>query len=144
MTSPQKVDVEMKYRLPRSWTHVQHGPVSLLNVPLTCNLSRSQVAAADHFSVFSLRFFQSTKMSLGDNQYMGRSLRVDIFEGQHVLVLVNFLRGNLAAENAAEKAVAGGVGHGILRREDSIDAAAYESCRCSVGSTLGDNLATDH
>src|ERR1700683_4045871 len=144
MTSTQEVDVQEKHRLPRPRTHVQHGPVSFFDVPLARNLSRRQVTAADHFGVFSLRLFQSSKMFLGDDQHMCGSLRVDIFEGQHVLALVNFLRGNFAAENAAEQAVAGGVGHGMLRRENSIDVAPYESWRWPLPSRLGDNLATDH
>jgi hypothetical protein len=114
MTPAQEVDVQMKHGLPRSWTHVKHGPVSLFDIPLARNLSRCEVAAANHFRVVSLRFLQSCKMFLGDDQHMRGSLRVDVFKGEHVLVFVNFLGGNLAAENAAEKAVARGVGHGSL------------------------------
>jgi hypothetical protein len=111
MTSTQEVDVEMKYRLPRSRTYVKHGPVSLLDVPLARNLGRRQVAAADHFRIFGLCFLQSSKVLLGDDQHMSGSLWVDVFKGQYVRVLVNLLGGNLAAENAAEEAVARGVGH---------------------------------
>jgi hypothetical protein len=50
-------------------------------------------------------------MLLRDDEHMRRRVRVDVFERKHVLVLVNFLRGNLTAENAAEKAVADGIGH---------------------------------
>jgi hypothetical protein len=52
----------MKDRLPRSRTHIEHGSVSLLDVPLARNLGRHQMTAADHFGVVSLRFFQSSKM----------------------------------------------------------------------------------
>ena len=112
MTSAQEVDVEMKNRLPRSSTYVKHSPVSLLDVPLARNLGRRQVTAADHFGIFGLCFLQSGKVLLGDDKYMRRRLRVDVFKGQHVRVLVNLLGGNLAAENAAEEAVARGVSHG--------------------------------
>jgi hypothetical protein len=114
MTSTQQVDVEMKHRLPRSRTHVEHGAVSLLDVPLACNLSRCEVTAADHFGVFGPRFLQSSKMFLRNNQHVRGSLWVDVFKGQYVLVLVNFLGGNFAAENAAEKAVAFGLGHRLV------------------------------
>ena len=106
--------MEMKYRLPRSRTHIQHGPISLLDVPLTRNLGRRQVTAADHFGIFGLRLFQASKMLPGNDQHMRRRLGVDVLEGQHVLVLVNFLGRNLAAENAAEEAVAAGVGHRLV------------------------------
>src|SRR5271154_3349550 len=117
MTSAQEVDVKMKHRLPCSRTHVQHGPVSLLDVPLARNLGSCQVAAANYFGVFGLRLLQSRKMFLGDDQHMRGSLGVDVLKGQHMLVLINLLSRNLAAENAAEKAVAGRIGHGKLRRE---------------------------
>jgi hypothetical protein len=114
MPSTQEVDMEMKYRLPRSRTHIQHGPISLLDVPLTRNLGRRQVTAADHLGVVSLRLLQASKMLPGDDQHMRRRLGVDVLEGQHVLVLVNFLGRNLAAENAAEEAVAAGIGHRLV------------------------------
>ena len=132
MTSSQKVDVKMKHRLPSSRTHVQHSAVSLLDVALACNLSRRQVAAANHFGVFGLRLFQSRKMFPGNDQHMRGSLRVDVFKGQHVLVLVNLLGGNFAAENAAEKAVAGRVGHAKLSVEDSIGIARVASSQQPV------------
>ena len=114
MTSAQEVDVEMKHRLPRSWTYVKHSPVSLLDVPLARNLGRREVAAADHFGIFGLCFLQSSKVLLGDDKYMRGSLWVAVFKGQQVRVLVNLLGGNLAAENAAEEAVVRGVGHGSV------------------------------
>ena len=114
MTSAQEVDVEMKYRLPRARTHIQHGPVSLLDVPLARNLGCRQVAASDRFGIFGLCFLQSGKVLLGDDKYMRRSLRVDVFKGQYVGVLVNLLSRNLAAKNAAEEAVARGVGHRLV------------------------------
>jgi hypothetical protein len=39
-------------------------------------------------------------------------LRVDVFEGEDVVVLVNFLGGNFAANHAAEEAIGGWVSHG--------------------------------
>ena len=74
MTPPQQVDVQMKHRLPCAGTHVEHGPVSLLDVALARNLGGGQVAAANHFGVLGLRFFQSGKMSLRNHEHMRRSL----------------------------------------------------------------------
>jgi hypothetical protein len=36
-------------------------------------------------------------------------LRIDIFEGEHMLVFVNFLSRNLTADDAAKEAI--GIGH---------------------------------
>src|SRR5712671_110905 len=105
------MNVEMKHRLPRSRTHVHDGPVSLFDVSLARDLGRCQVTLADHFGVLSLRLFQPGKMFSWDDQHMRRRFRIDVFKGKHMLVLVNFLRGNLAAKNAAEKAISCGVSH---------------------------------
>ena len=48
--------VEMKHRLPGPRTYVEHGPVSLLDVPLARNLGRCQVTAAYQFGVLGLCF----------------------------------------------------------------------------------------
>lgn len=100
----------MKYRLSRPRAHVKDCPVSLFDVPLARNLGCRQVATANRFSIFRLRFFQSSEMFLGDDEYVRRGLRVDIFKGKDVIVFVDFSRGNLATENAAKKAVRG-LGH---------------------------------
>src|SRR5258706_9451337 len=105
------MDVEMKHRLPRARTHVHHGPVSLLDVALPRDLGRCQATLAYHFGVLSLRLFQPGKMFSWDDQHMRRCLRIAGFKGKHMLVLVNFLRGNLAANNAAEKAISCVVSH---------------------------------
>jgi hypothetical protein len=104
----------MKYRLPRTRTHVEHCPVSLLNIPLPRNLGGCQVAAANHLGIVSLRFFQARKMSFRNNEHVCRRFRADVLEGKHMFVLVNFFRRNLSAENTAEKAVAIWIGcHGF-------------------------------
>ena len=112
MTSAQKVDVEMKHRLPCPGTYVQNRAVSFLDVALACDLRCGEIAAADHFGVLSLSFLPSGKMFLRDYQHVRRGFGIDVLKGEDVLILVDFLRGNLAAQNAAEKTVAGGVdGH---------------------------------
>ena len=58
------MDVEVKHRLPRAWTHVEHRAVSCLDVAITRNLRRDQVTASDYFGVVGLRFIQSGKMLL--------------------------------------------------------------------------------
>jgi hypothetical protein len=41
-------------------------------------------------------------MFLGDNQDMGRALWIQVFEGKGMLVFINFLGGDFAADNTAE------------------------------------------
>src|ERR1700680_1520764 len=44
-------------------------------------------------------------MFFGDDEDVGGGLRVDVFEGEDVVVFVNFFGGDFSAENAAEEAV---------------------------------------
>lgn len=48
-------------------------------------------------------------MFLGDDEDVGGGLRVDVFEGEDVVVLVDFFGGNFPCDDAAEEAV--GIGH---------------------------------
>ncbi len=114
MPSTQQMDVEMKHRLPRARAHVQDGAVSVLDFALARNLGRSQVTAANHFGVFRLGLFQTRKMFSRDDQHMRGRFGTDVFKSEDVLVLIDFLRRNLAAQNAAENAVANRVSHRLV------------------------------
>jgi hypothetical protein len=100
----------MEHRLSRARAHIHNGPVSLLDIALAGDLGRRQVAASDHFGVLRLRFLQSSKMLPRDDQHMSRRFRIDVFKSKDILVLINLLGGNLAAENSAEQATARRVG----------------------------------
>jgi hypothetical protein len=88
---------------------VEDGAVSLLDVALPCDLGGGKMAAADDFGVGGLGFFQSGKMFLGNDKDVRGRLGFDVFEGEDVFVLVNFLSWDFAADHAAEKAI--GIGH---------------------------------
>jgi hypothetical protein len=105
--------VQMKHRLAGARTHIQHGTISVLDIALAGNLGGGQVALANHFGVFRLRFLQSGKMPFGNDQDMRGGLRLKVVESEDMIVLENLPRGNFAAQNAAEEAVCGFVGHGM-------------------------------
>ncbi len=104
----------MENRLSGAGAHVEDRAVSLLDVALAGDLGGGEVAAADDFGVGGLGLFQSGKMFLGNNENVRGGLRVDVFEGEDVVVLVNFFGGDFAAEDAAEEAIGGGVSHGVM------------------------------
>lgn len=110
--------MQVKHGLSGSGPHVQHGAVSVFNIALAGDLSGGEVAAADQFRVFRFRFLQSREMFPGNDEHMSRSLRLNVFKREDVVVFVNFLGGNLSAKNAAEKTAGGWIGHGCA--ENSI------------------------
>lgn len=101
----------MKDRLSRTRTNIKNGAVSVFDLALAGDFSRREMAAADQFGIVSLGLFQSRKMLLGDDEHVRGRLRIDVFKGQNVLVFMNFLRGNLSSDDAAEKTI--GIGHRI-------------------------------
>jgi hypothetical protein len=99
----------MKDGLSGAGADVEDGAVALFDVALAGDLGGGEVAAADQFGVGCFGLFQSGKMFFGDDENVGWGVRVDVFEGEDVFVLVNFLGGDFAAEDAAEEAI--GIGH---------------------------------
>lgn len=106
--------MEVENRLSGARPDVEDGAVSLLDVALAGDLGGGEMAAADEFGVGGLGLFQSRKMLFGNDENVRGRLRVDVFEGENVVVLVNFLGRNLAANDAAEEAIGGSVSHGLL------------------------------
>ena len=103
--------MQVEYGLSRTGTDVENGAVSLLDVALAGDFGGREVAATDDLGVFGLRFLESGEVLLGDHQHVRGSLRIDVLEGEGVIVHVNFFCGNLAAEDAAKKAVGGRITH---------------------------------
>jgi hypothetical protein len=118
MTPTEQMHVQMKNRLSGAGANIEHGAVSVFNVALAGDLRGGQVAAANDLGVSGLRFFQSSEMPLGNDENVCRSLRINIFKCKDMLVFVNFFSGNLAANDAAEKAIV--VVHAAHLRNDSI------------------------
>jgi hypothetical protein len=108
------MNVQMENGLPGAGADIEDCAVPLFDVALTCDLGGGQMTAADDFRICFLRFLEPREMALRDDQHMRGSLRVDVFEGKHVRIFVNFLRRNFTPNHAAEKAIAGGIGHDSL------------------------------
>ena len=74
-------------------------------------MSGGQMTTADQFGVLRRSFFQSTDMPLGNDQNMGGGLRIDVFKGEGMLILIDFLGWNLVAKDTAEQTI----GHGMSK-----------------------------
>jgi len=97
--------VQMKDGLAGLGADVEDGAVAVFDLPIASNFGRRQMAASDDISLVFLRFFQSANMLFGNDQNVGRGFGIDVFEGEGVLVFVDFLRRNLAGDDFAEEAV---------------------------------------
>src|SRR5258708_38908283 len=84
---------------------VEYGAVAREQVALGGQFGSYQLQLAEQRLVAGLGVVQRDKMFPGANQNVRRRLRVDVFKGEYVLVLINELRGNLFRANFAEQAV---------------------------------------
>ena len=101
--------MQVKDRLTSAGANVEDSAVSLLDLALSGDHGSGQMAAADDFGVAAFRFFQSCNMAFGNDEHMGRRLRINVFKSEHVFIFKNFFRGNLAPNDATEEAI--GIGH---------------------------------
>jgi len=97
--------VQVKNGLPRAWANVEYRPVAILDAALARNAGGGKMAMADQFRVFGRSFFEPTDVLLGNHEYVGGSLRVDVLKRIDVLIRVDFLGRYFAADDAAEQAV---------------------------------------
>lgn len=97
--------VKVEDGLSCSRPNVQHCSISLFDVALASDLGGGQVALSDNLGIFLLRFLEAREMLLGNDQDVGRSLRMNVFKSENVLVFVNLFRGNFSANDSAEEAI---------------------------------------
>jgi hypothetical protein len=105
VAAAQEMYVQVKDRLAGTGTDVDYGSIAIFDAALARYFGGGELAIADKFRIFGCRFLESVEMFLGNDEHMGRSLGIDIFEGESVLVFVDFLGRNFSADDAAEQAI---------------------------------------
>lgn len=83
--------MEVEDRLSGAGADVEDGAVSLLDVALARDVRGGEMTAADDFGVGVFCFFQSSKMLLGNDEDVRGRFGADVFEGEDMVVFVNFL-----------------------------------------------------
>jgi hypothetical protein len=96
------MDVHVEDRLATLGSDVEYGTVSIFDATLAAYFRSGQVQASDQIGFFGLRFLQSAHVFLRDDQNVRWGLRLDVFKGERILVFVDFLGRNLAADDFAE------------------------------------------
>src|ERR1700752_4341634 len=78
-------------------------------------------------------------MALRNNQYVGRRLRISVFEREDVLVFVDLFRGDFAADDAAEDATGVGRHKSTCARKHSKGVTGLSACPRPARAGLGWN-----
>jgi len=102
MASADQVDMHVEHRLSGHRPYVQHRAITFFDAALARNSRGCQMARTDNPGICSLGFFQTANVFLRDNKDVGGRLRINVFEGKNLIVLVNFLCWNLSADDAAK------------------------------------------
>ncbi|HTA59108.1 MAG TPA: hypothetical protein VK805_13175 [Candidatus Baltobacteraceae bacterium] len=102
IAASEKMQVEMENGLAGAGAVVEYGAVAGQEIALGGEFGSYQLQLAKQRLVGGLGIVQRDEMFLGANQNVHGRLRVDVFEGEHVLVLIDELGGNLFRANFAE------------------------------------------
>lgn len=106
MPPAQKMNVQMENSLATVIVSIYHCPIALFRKPaLTCNASSSQKKVAQNIFMFAACRSQRCKMFAGDDQDMGRRLRMDVLKRIANFVFENFLRRYITCNYLAEKTI---------------------------------------
>ena len=105
LPSTQQMQVQMEDCLSRVWTNVENGAEAVFQLAFAGDLCRNQLAITNQFRVSFCRLVNANDMFLGDNQHVGRRLRLNVLKGKRLFVFVNFFGRNFSRDDLAEEAV---------------------------------------
>lgn len=95
--------MQMEHRLPGILAVVDDQPERIANAELPRHLAGCKQQVAQQSLVFQIGIGQSGNFLLRHQQHMGRRLRVDIAEGEAMLVFVDDVGWNGTADDFAEQ-----------------------------------------
>src|ERR1700682_203534 len=127
------VDMQMIHVLSSHPTGVDDGPEAVGRALLAGERAGLRHHLAEHLGVLDAHVRQRIHVLLGDDHEVHRRERIDVVEGEHVVVLVHLAAGDLAGHDLAEDAVV----HGALPfgREAFSSSPERPSRRSSSAST---------
>ena len=97
--------MEMEDGLARTGANVDHGAVPIFDAALAGDLRGGEVTSANDRGVLDRRLFEPRNVLLWNDEHMSRALGVQVFEGENVVIFVDFSRRDFAAQKAAKKTV---------------------------------------
>src|SRR4029077_2333305 len=105
IAAAEEVQVQMKNRLARAGAVVEHSAIPREQEEFLGQLARRHLQLAEQRLVARLGVVQRGEMFLRAKENVRRRLRVDVFKGEHVVILIDELRGNLFRRDFAKQAV---------------------------------------
>jgi hypothetical protein len=105
LTAAKDMEMEVKDGLAGIGTVVEDQTVAVANAKFRGNLGRRAQHLADQLFIFGLDECRADDMFFGDDQKMDGRLGGDIAEGEHRIVFIEFVGGDLTGDDLTEKAV---------------------------------------
>ena len=105
MSSSQQMHVEVIDSLAAVWAGVDDETKTVVEMLLLCNFRCSTEQLAEEFGFAEGGVREGAEVLLGNDQNMHGGLRIDVREGEHVIVLKEARDGDCAGGDFAEEAV---------------------------------------
>src|SRR6202162_403648 len=102
----EKMQVKMKDGLARARAHVKHGAATAGDVALLRQLGGNKLQPPQQRGVGGLRIGERGNVLARANQDVHRGLRLNVFERENLVVLMDQLRGNLLRADTAKNTIA--------------------------------------
>src|SRR5450432_1542093 len=111
LRSTQDVHVQMHHVLLADTPGIDYRPVTIARALLSRQSPGHRQHPAQHAGILARRIAQRRDMLFRDDHEMHRHLRAEVVESEDLVVLVHFLRRDLAPRDLAENTVVHGVGN---------------------------------
>lgn len=97
--------MEVEDGLSGAGADVHDSAIAVFDGALAGDVGGGELAAADEVGILGLGFLQAGNVFFGNDENMRGALRVEIFEGEGVVVFVDFLGRDFAAHDATKQAI---------------------------------------
>ena len=97
--------MQMKDRLACVGADVIDSTETALKLAFACNLCRHKLAIAHQFRICFRRLINPDNMLFRNDQHMRGRLRIDVLKRKSFFVFIDFLGGDFAGNDLAEKTV---------------------------------------
>jgi len=94
----------VEYGLAGAGAHIEDSAVTVLDFSLPRDSCCREMAAANDFGVVAFCLLQSREVTFRNYEHMHGCLGTNVVKGENVIVFIDFLRRDFAADDAAEKA----------------------------------------
>src|SRR5208282_987288 len=131
-SSAEQMIMQMRHSLAGVGTAIDDNPIPIVQIPLGGQLLYHHQQMPGQRSIAFGQIGQRRNLLLGNDQDVNGRLRINVFESQAAVILVNNLGGNFPVDNPFENRLA----H-FLKHSGWSTAMASSASKIGISSTIG-------